>query len=99
MEDRAASFPCKVQVFPLLVKTQLKKWPESRQRKVRWFPAPDAAAVIDDNALRKLVLQLKEYKRVVSRKNNKHGSFKLGPVMRGSMASETTAAILAVTRC
>jgi len=38
MEDRVVSFPCEVQVFPLLVKTQLKKWPESGQRKVRWFP-------------------------------------------------------------
>jgi 8-oxo-dGTP pyrophosphatase MutT (NUDIX family) len=59
IEDRVASFRCEVQVFPLLVKTQLKKWPESRQRKVRWFPVPEAAAVISDDDLRKLILQLK----------------------------------------
>jgi 8-oxo-dGTP pyrophosphatase MutT (NUDIX family) len=69
VEDRVVSFPCEVQVFPLLVKTQLKKWPESRQRKVRWFPLPEAAALIDDDDLRKLILQLKEYKRVARRKN------------------------------
>jgi 8-oxo-dGTP pyrophosphatase MutT (NUDIX family) len=68
MEDRVASFPCEVQVFPLLVKTQLKKWPESRQRKVRWFPVPEATAVIDDDDLRKLIMQLKEHRRAVQRK-------------------------------
>ena len=60
MADRIASFPCEVQVFALLVKTQLKKWPESAQRKVRWFPVREAAAIIDDDDLRKLILQLRE---------------------------------------
>jgi 8-oxo-dGTP pyrophosphatase MutT (NUDIX family) len=65
MEDRFASFPCEVQVFPLLVKAQLKKWPESRQRKVRWFPVSEATAVIGDDDLRKLILQLKAHRRAV----------------------------------
>jgi len=68
MGDRVASFPCEVQVFPLMVKTQLKKWPESRQRKVRWFPVPEATAVIGDDDLRKLILQLKQHRRAVRRK-------------------------------
>jgi hypothetical protein len=41
----------------LLVKTQLKKCPESSQRKIRWLPVPEAAAVIDDDDLRQLILQ------------------------------------------
>jgi hypothetical protein len=57
LEDRVASFPCEVQVFALLVKTQL--------RKVRWLPVPEAAAVIDDGDLRKLILQLKKPSPVV----------------------------------
>ena len=69
IEDRVASFPCEVQVFALLVKTQSKKWPESSQRKVRWFPIPEAIAVIGDNDLRKLILQLKEYRLAVWRKH------------------------------
>jgi 8-oxo-dGTP pyrophosphatase MutT (NUDIX family) len=67
-EDRVASFPCEVQVFALLVKTTLKKWPESRQRKVRWLPVPEAAAVIDEGDLRKLILELERRRRAVPRK-------------------------------
>ena len=59
VENRVASFPCEVQVFPLLVKTQLKKWPEFGQRKVRWFSVSEAAAVINDDDLRRLILELK----------------------------------------
>jgi 8-oxo-dGTP pyrophosphatase MutT (NUDIX family) len=62
MEDCVASFPCEVQVFPLLVKTELKKWPEYGQRKVRWFSVPQATAVVRDDDLRKLILQLKEHR-------------------------------------
>jgi 8-oxo-dGTP pyrophosphatase MutT (NUDIX family) len=68
MADRVTSFPCDVQVFPLLVKTQLKKWPESRQRKVQWFPILEAAALIDDDDLRKLILRLKERRPAVWRR-------------------------------
>jgi 8-oxo-dGTP pyrophosphatase MutT (NUDIX family) len=67
MEDRVASFPCEVQVFPLLVKTQLKKWPEYRQRKVRWFAVPGATAVIRNGDLRKLILQLKKHRQALLR--------------------------------
>ena len=68
MADRVTSFPCDVQVFPLLVKTQLKKWPESRQRKVQWFPILEAAALIDDNDLRKLILRFKERRPAIWRR-------------------------------
>lgn len=68
MEDRVASFPCEVQVFPLLVKTQLNKWPEYRQRKVRWFAVREATVVVSDDDLRKLILQLTERRRAVRRK-------------------------------
>ena len=69
VEDRVASFPCEVQVFPLLVKTHLKKWPEFRQRKVRWFSISVAATVIDDDDLRRLILELKKHRHVARRKN------------------------------
>ena len=67
LEDRAAPFPCEVQVFPLLVKKQLKKWPECKQRMVRWFPVPEAAALINDDNLRHLILQLNDRKGLVRR--------------------------------
>jgi 8-oxo-dGTP pyrophosphatase MutT (NUDIX family) len=69
VEDRVLSFPCEVQVFPLLVKAQLKKWPEFRQRKVRWFPVFEAAAVIDDDELRRLILRLKKHRRLAHHEN------------------------------
>jgi 8-oxo-dGTP pyrophosphatase MutT (NUDIX family) len=67
LEERSASFPCEVQVFPLLVKKQLKKWPECKQRTVRWFPVPKAAALIKDDNLRHLILQLDDKKGLVRR--------------------------------
>jgi len=68
LSNRSASFHCDVQVFSLLVKTQLKRWPECRQRKVRWFTAPKAAVIVDDDDLRHLILQLKEHRRAIWRK-------------------------------
>ena len=67
LEERAAPFPCEVQVFPLLVKKQLKKWPECKQRMVRWFPVPEAAALINDDNLRHLILQLNDRAGLVRR--------------------------------
>jgi 8-oxo-dGTP pyrophosphatase MutT (NUDIX family) len=67
LEDRAVLFPCEVQVFPLLVKRQLKKWPEYKQRTVRWFPVPEAAALIKDANLRHLILKLEASKGSVRR--------------------------------
>jgi len=68
LEERAAPFWCEVQVFPLLVKRQLKKWPECRQRMVRWFPVPEAAGLIEDADLRRLILQLEDHKGAARRK-------------------------------
>jgi 8-oxo-dGTP pyrophosphatase MutT (NUDIX family) len=73
MGDRVTCCPCDVQVFPVLVKTQLKNWPESRQRKVQLFPVLKAAAVIDDDDLRKLVLYLEQHRRAVPGKYKVRG--------------------------
>jgi hypothetical protein len=47
-----------LKVFPLAVKKQLKKWPEKKSRKARWFSIK-AAAKQCDPALRHLMLKLK----------------------------------------
>jgi 8-oxo-dGTP pyrophosphatase MutT (NUDIX family) len=49
---------CDVEVFPLKVKRQTKKWPESRQRRVRWLPAREAAAAVREPKLRKIIRRL-----------------------------------------
>ena len=46
-----ASVPCTVEVFPLLVGTQRKRWTEKGWREVKWFPAEEAAKTISDAEL------------------------------------------------
>jgi 8-oxo-dGTP pyrophosphatase MutT (NUDIX family) len=55
LEDSVTTVPCEVEVFPLLVKRQLKDWPESKQRTVRWFPAAEAAALVGNDQLHNLI--------------------------------------------
>jgi len=62
LEDRNVTVPCEVTVFPLAVKRQLKAWPESEQRSARWFSAAEAAAVVEDEGLRDLILQFEARK-------------------------------------
>jgi 8-oxo-dGTP pyrophosphatase MutT (NUDIX family) len=54
-EDSVSAIPCQVEVFPLLVKRQSKDWPESKQRKTRWFQAADAADLVDNDQLHNLI--------------------------------------------
>jgi 8-oxo-dGTP pyrophosphatase MutT (NUDIX family) len=67
LDSGETSFPCEVQVFSLLVKAQLKEWPECSQRKVQWFTALEAAFLVKDDDLRQLILQFKESCRVARR--------------------------------
>jgi 8-oxo-dGTP pyrophosphatase MutT (NUDIX family) len=55
LEDSVATVPCQVEVFPLLVKRQSKDWPESKQRRARWFDSAEAAALVDNDELRNLI--------------------------------------------
>ena len=47
---------CKVIVYPLEVKTELKIWPEKAERKRRWFSAEAAAAVVTDDGLDAIII-------------------------------------------
>jgi 8-oxo-dGTP pyrophosphatase MutT (NUDIX family) len=51
LEDGVTAVPCQVEVFPLLVKRPSKDWPESEQRTTQWFPAAEAAALVENNQL------------------------------------------------
>ena len=48
--------PCTVEVFPLDVTTQRKRWPEKGRRKVQWFPAEEAARTVSDADLGDIIL-------------------------------------------
>jgi 8-oxo-dGTP pyrophosphatase MutT (NUDIX family) len=51
LDDRVTTVPCEVEAFPLLVKRQSKDWPEAKQRTARWFPAAEAAALVENDQL------------------------------------------------
>jgi 8-oxo-dGTP pyrophosphatase MutT (NUDIX family) len=58
LDDRVTPVPCQVEVFPFLVNRQSKDWPEARQRTTQWFPAAEAAALVENNQLHNLILEL-----------------------------------------
>jgi 8-oxo-dGTP pyrophosphatase MutT (NUDIX family) len=49
---------CEVYVFPLKVKRQNKKWPERREREVKWVSASRAANWIKEPMLRTIIRRL-----------------------------------------
>ncbi len=51
-----APLACTVDVFPLQVARQRKRWREKGQRIAHWFPADEAADNVDEDGLRELIL-------------------------------------------
>ena len=49
---------CEVELFPLEVRKQLKRWPEKKQREGRWFALDEAAAVVDERELGDIMRRL-----------------------------------------
>jgi len=47
---------CSVAVFPLRVAAQHDSWPEQGRRRTRWFSVEDAAAAVNEDELRELIL-------------------------------------------
>jgi len=54
---------CKVRVFPLRVTRQLKKWPEKRQRQVRWHSSAQALRRVRETHLRQIIRAFVKAKR------------------------------------
>jgi 8-oxo-dGTP pyrophosphatase MutT (NUDIX family) len=52
----ATALPCSVAVFPLQVKTLHNRFPERKQRRRKWFPAADAAHLVAEEELRRLLV-------------------------------------------
>ena len=48
---------CKVSVFPLAVKRQLDDWPERHERAHKWLTPEDAALLVDETDLGKLIIE------------------------------------------
>lgn len=47
--------PCSVEVFPLEVKSQRKRWPEQKERDVRWFAPREAAEAVHETELSDII--------------------------------------------
>jgi 8-oxo-dGTP pyrophosphatase MutT (NUDIX family) len=50
-----ATASCRVQVFPLRVTRQPKKWPEKRERKIVWYAPAEAMKLVANRPLRLLI--------------------------------------------
>ena len=61
------SIRVRIAVHPLAVERQQTRWPESGERKRRWFSLKRAAAEVESGDLAKLILQLRSV-RVRSRR-------------------------------
>ena len=49
------NLPCAVSVFPIKVKKLMKKFPESQERKRKWFSPRQASARVREPELRKII--------------------------------------------
>lgn len=50
-----SALPCKVRVYPLQVKAQHDRWPEREQRILRWFLPEEAAQLVQEDELQRLL--------------------------------------------
>lgn len=55
LDDKSGAVPCEVRVFALLVKRQLKTWPEANERELRWSTPADAISLVGEEGLRQLI--------------------------------------------
>ena len=53
--DRGLALPCKVRVYPLRVEVQHERWPERGQRTLRWFRPEEAARLVHEDELQRLL--------------------------------------------
>jgi 8-oxo-dGTP pyrophosphatase MutT (NUDIX family) len=54
---------CRVQVFALRVTRQHKRWPEKRERRIRWYPPAEAVRFIREPHLRRIIRKFVKKRR------------------------------------
>jgi 8-oxo-dGTP pyrophosphatase MutT (NUDIX family) len=62
-----APLVCRVDVFPMLVQRQRKRWPERQQRTAHWFTASQAAEAVREPELQAIILRLDAAGRELAR--------------------------------
>src|SRR4051812_28360282 len=53
--DNGMAVPCEVSVFPLHVTRQRSRWPEKGQRDLFWCAPDEAANLVDEDSLKRLL--------------------------------------------
>jgi 8-oxo-dGTP pyrophosphatase MutT (NUDIX family) len=53
--DEGRALPCLVRVYPMRVEAQHERWPERDQRTLRWFPPEEAARLVHEDELQRLL--------------------------------------------
>jgi len=53
--SQGRALPCKVRVYPLRVEVQHERWPERDQRTLRWFAPEEAATLVQEDELQRLL--------------------------------------------
>ena len=53
--EKGRKASCRVQVFALRVTRQNKRWPEKRERRIRWCPPAEAVRFIREPHLRRII--------------------------------------------
>jgi 8-oxo-dGTP pyrophosphatase MutT (NUDIX family) len=53
--SNGAVLSCRVQVYPMAVRRQMKRWPERDQRSRKWFSPSEAAQQVDEPELADLI--------------------------------------------
>ena len=58
--DAKRKMNCLVEVFPLMVRTELEQWPEQHQRRRAWMLPQEAASRVAEKGLKRLLLAFAE---------------------------------------
>ena len=58
--------PAAVEVYALRVEQKLKKWPERKERQLKWMSIADAARLVKERGMRLLLLRLQEVDTLAS---------------------------------
>jgi 8-oxo-dGTP pyrophosphatase MutT (NUDIX family) len=56
-KKHSVALPCRVSLFPLKVTRQHRSWPERETREAQWLPPEEAAKLVTEPELRRLILK------------------------------------------
>ena len=89
--DDASQVICDVEVFPLEVSAQYLDWPEKGQRELNWLKPKQAAALIEEENLVKLILDLSPGKKATKAKGKSRSKPKTTPKSKNRLKAKICA--------